>query len=214
MPTEEVVQEEEEERFDVLDEHGAVTGVTAGRRSVHAQGLLHRAVHIWLWAPGPDGGLGEVLLQRRARCKDSWPGRWDISSAGHVSAGEAALPSAQRELQEELGLSFPADRLEWLYTMFERMDSVQNGKPFRNHEFMEVYVVTLTPGERASLQYPGPGWCLQADEVEEVAWFPFEEAVCLFSTNDPSVVPCADWEKSAVLWDKLRARAAAAGGRT
>ena len=29
---------------------------------------------------------------------------WDISAAGHVEAGDGALETAQRELEEEIGL--------------------------------------------------------------------------------------------------------------
>ena len=53
-----------DEMFDVLDETGARTGERRGRKEVHALGLFHRAVHVWLFAPHS----GEVLLQRRACC--------------------------------------------------------------------------------------------------------------------------------------------------
>ena len=85
----------EEERFDIVDAAGAPTGETRPRSEVHALGLRHRAVHVWLLSPR----TGELLLQRRADIKDSWPGRWDISSAGHLSAGESSLPTAMRELE-------------------------------------------------------------------------------------------------------------------
>ena len=58
---------------------------------VHRDGDYHRAVHVWIYSES----TGELLLQRRADCKDSWPGKWDISSAGHISAGDSSLFSAQ-----------------------------------------------------------------------------------------------------------------------
>ena len=45
-----------------------------------------------------------ILLQQRAWDKDSEPGKWDTSSAGHVDPGEVPLEAAERELTEELGL--------------------------------------------------------------------------------------------------------------
>ena len=36
--------------------------------------------------------------------KESFPGMYDTSSAGHIPAGEEPLPSALRELSEELGM--------------------------------------------------------------------------------------------------------------
>src|SRR5699024_11690013 len=46
----------------------------------------------------------DLLLQKRSLRKDSNPGCYDISSAGHVAAGDAYLPAALRELEEELGI--------------------------------------------------------------------------------------------------------------
>lgn len=109
------------EKFDVLDAQGNKTGVARPRGEVHALGLYHRAVHTWLYSIS----TGELCLQKRAECKDSWPGRWDISSAGHLSAGDESLPAAIRELEEELGLIFPADEFEYLFTHLEMLDSVQ-----------------------------------------------------------------------------------------
>lgn len=60
------------------------------RRDVHRDGDYHRAVHVWIYAESTQ----ELLLQQRADCKDSWPGLWDISSAGHISAGDSSLVSA------------------------------------------------------------------------------------------------------------------------
>ncbi|KAL0327689.1 UNVERIFIED_CONTAM: Nudix hydrolase 3, partial [Sesamum angustifolium] len=59
-------------------------------REVHRDGDYHRAVHVWIVVESTQ----EVLLQRRSDCKDSWPGVWDISSAGHISAGDSSLVSA------------------------------------------------------------------------------------------------------------------------
>jgi isopentenyldiphosphate isomerase len=123
-----------EEYFDVLDETGALTGVTAPRSRVHREGLFHRAVHSWLFVPTS----GEVLLQRRAACKDSWPGAWDVSSAGHISAGGVSAAAAARELEEEIGLALPSERFEYALTHLERLASVQRGKPFTNNEFNDI----------------------------------------------------------------------------
>jgi len=136
-----------EEHFDVLDASGALTGERRARSEVHRLGLFHRAVHVWLLAPAS----GEVLLQLRAACKDSWASRWDVSSAGHVSAGETSLPSAVRELREELGLALPPERFRLLFTHLEMLDSEQRGKPFLNHEFNDVYLVEISAAERAAL---------------------------------------------------------------
>jgi hypothetical protein len=62
------------------------------RHLVHADGDYHAAVHVWIYVES----TGELLLQKRADRKDSWPGLWDISSAGHISAGDTSLITARQ----------------------------------------------------------------------------------------------------------------------
>ena len=87
------------EIFDVVDSEDRVTG-QATRGEVHAKGLLHRSVHIFVF-----NTRGELFLQKRAMTKDENPGYWDSSAAGHVNAGEDYRTSAHRELMEELGIA-------------------------------------------------------------------------------------------------------------
>ncbi len=86
-----------DELFDVVDEQDRVVG-QAPRREVHARGLRHRAVHVWVF-----NRRGEFFLQKRSLSKDSAPGLWDSSCSGHLDAGEDYDAAAQRELGEELG---------------------------------------------------------------------------------------------------------------
>ena len=87
------------ELFDVVDADDRVVG-QATRGEVHAKGLLHRSVHIFVF-----NSKGQLFLQKRAMTKDENPGYWDSSAAGHVNAGEDYRTSAYRELQEELGIA-------------------------------------------------------------------------------------------------------------
>jgi isopentenyl-diphosphate delta-isomerase len=119
------------ELVDVLDETGRPIGVKE-KRAVHRDGDRHRSAHVWI-------ASGErVLLQRRALVKESWPGLWDISGAGHLSAGETAVEAAIREAREELGLTIAAADLQFLgtlrYQVTLRDDYVEN-------ELHEVYLV-------------------------------------------------------------------------
>jgi 16S rRNA (adenine1518-N6/adenine1519-N6)-dimethyltransferase len=86
------------ESLQVVDEHDRPTrGVD--RATVHAEKLLHRAVHIFVL-----NSAGELFLQRRSYRKDNFPRKWDSSAAGHVDLGESYEVCASRELREELGL--------------------------------------------------------------------------------------------------------------
>jgi isopentenyldiphosphate isomerase len=92
------------------------TSIVFCRSAVHRDGDFHRAVHIWIFAESTK----ELLLQKRSDDKDSWAGLWDISSAGHISAGDASLNTARRELQEELGVNLPADAFEFLFVYLQQ----------------------------------------------------------------------------------------------
>ncbi len=95
------------EMFDLVDERDRVTGQLP-RGEVHARGLRHRAVHLFVL-----NRRGELWLQRRSPWKDTAPGRWGSSAAGHVDAGEDYLGAVVREAREELGLALaPLDLAE------------------------------------------------------------------------------------------------------
>jgi 16S rRNA (adenine1518-N6/adenine1519-N6)-dimethyltransferase len=94
-----------EESFPLVDERDQVIGA-APRGQVHANNLLHRAVHMLIF-----NSAGEVFLQLRSRWKDRHPLAWDSSAAGHVNAGEEYDQSAARELREELGIDTPLLRI-------------------------------------------------------------------------------------------------------
>jgi len=86
------------ESLQVVDEQDRpIRGVD--RASVHAERLLHRAIHIFVL-----NNAGELFLQRRSYRKDTFPRKWDSSAAGHVDLGESYEACATRELREELGL--------------------------------------------------------------------------------------------------------------
>lgn len=94
-----------EEDFDVCDAENRVVG-RASRAEVHARGLLHRATHMFVFRTD-----GRMLIHKRSHLKEDYPGVWTSSASGHVSAGEDYDASAARELQEELGLSAPLERV-------------------------------------------------------------------------------------------------------
>ena len=90
------------ELFDVVDGQGRPTGATVSREQAHREGVRHRTAHVWILRK--KDGKTQILLQKRSENKDSHPGCYDISSAGHIPAGQEFVPSALRELKEELGV--------------------------------------------------------------------------------------------------------------
>lgn len=121
------------EYFDLLDENGNKTGKTKLRTEVHRDGDWHKAVHIWI-----INNKGDVLLQRRCATKDSDPNMLDISSAGHLSAGDDSLTGAIRELKEELNLDVNKEELQFIKTL--KCSSKSTSK-YINNEFDDLYIL-------------------------------------------------------------------------
>jgi len=103
---------------------------------------------------------GRVLLQRRSPRKENNPDLWDVSAAGHLSAGESAVDAAVRETMEELGLTLRRDELKLVATLQE--SCVLNNGTYYDNEFHEVFVVVRDVDIDALT--------LDPEEVAEVKW--------------------------------------------
>lgn len=172
-----VVESHGEEHLDVLTSTGQKTGVSKPRSLVHRDGDYHRAVYVLIFAERTQ----QLLLQRRTDCKDSFPGLWDASSAGHVSAGDSSLLSAMRELHEELGIALPKDAFELIFVILQQ--NIINDGTYVNNEFGDVYLVTtLDP-------VPLEAFTLQETEVSDVKYIDYEEYRSLLVKEDPGYVP-------------------------
>ena len=162
------------EWLDIVDGSNRVIG-RAPRDVVHREGRLHRSVHVLLL-----DGRGRVFVQRRSLAKDTNPGLWDTSAAGHVDSGEGCLEAARRELHEELGVRGGADELQ-------RIGSLSPA-PENGFEFVEVYrVVSDDP------------LTLQESEIAEGRWVAPDELVAWMDAS-PDVftdVFRAVWEMTA-----------------
>ena len=153
------------EYFDICDINGLPIGQTVSRQEAHEKGILHRTAHVWIVREAD--GRREVLLQKRSKIKDSFPGQYDTSSAGHIPAREEPLPSALRELSEELGIVAEPEELIHVGTFRIQYEKEFHGQLFRDNEVTQVFVYTK-PVEIERLT-------LQASEVDEVRWFDLEE---------------------------------------
>lgn len=164
----------QEELLDILDSKGNKTGEVQPKRVVHEKGLWHLAVHIWF-----VDSKQRVLLQKRSMKKDSHPGEWDISCAGHVSAGESSRSSALREIQEELGVNLSDESLKLIGSITQQ--SIQNNGTYLNNEFNDLYLVELDISENEIK--------MQESEVDEVKWVPLPELIQWVKSMRPGLVP-------------------------
>ena len=152
------------EYLDIVDENGVPTGETVSRADAHRDGIRHRTAHVWIVRKSGKGF--DILLQKRSMAKESFPGLYDTSSAGHIPAGEEPLPSALRELKEELGIDAAPEMLRYAGTFRIRYEKEFHGRLFRDNEVTSVYVYEA-PVDAETLT-------LQKSEVDEVRWFDLE----------------------------------------
>ncbi len=162
-----------EEIFDVVNDEDEVTGQEP-RSTVHRTGLLHRGVHVWLFAPD-----GKVLIQRRTDDRPSDPGALDCSVSEHVKAGEDYLAAAHRGLQEELGLEgvdlYPVVKFKMNYGP-------------NDNEISELYQGRLKAGDRVRFD---------PEEVESVGFAELDE---LHRWLAEGVRPFSKWLHQMLLW--------------
>ena len=161
------------EILDVVDEYGNPTGETVEREYAHSHGIRHRTAHLWLFRM--HNGQTQILLQKRSVNKDSHPGCYDISSAGHIPAGVDYKPSAIRELKEELGIDANECSLIHCGDRTVVWDDHFHGKPFHDRQHSRVFLMWL--------DLPEDQFHVDKNEVECVKWMDFDQCCLGVKTN-------------------------------
>ncbi|HEY5221177.1 MAG TPA: NUDIX domain-containing protein [Candidatus Paceibacterota bacterium] len=164
-----------EEYIDIVDASGNPTGEKKLKSLAHKNGDRHKTVHIWI-----INLKGELLIQRRSLAKENYPNLWDISCAGHISAGETPLQAAVREAKEELNVIVDEQDLEYLFTINSPRVVLNNGA-YIDHEFQDIYLLKLDDDI--------PGFKLQTEEVAETKWVPWRELQSVIRSGDITFVP-------------------------
>jgi 8-oxo-dGTP pyrophosphatase MutT (NUDIX family) len=86
----------------VVDENNQIVG-SAKRKEVRQKNLWHRASYIFVYEK--RDGQTYILVQKRSMKKDYCPGFYDLANGGVMSADETDESNAQRELEEEIGMT-------------------------------------------------------------------------------------------------------------
>ena len=122
-----------EELIDILNEKGEKTGEIATRKEVHKKGLWHRVIVVAIL-----DSKGHLLMQQRAETVETNKGKWDVSTAGHVSAGQTSKQAALREVSEEIGLNLKEDELKYIFTYTNNTKTQPN---YIDNQFLDCYIV-------------------------------------------------------------------------
>lgn len=220
------------ELLDVVDEQGQPTGQTIERTLAHAQGIWHRTSHVWILrhcegTPQKDTAAEarthedenqsenscnnqiQILLQKRSQDKDSFPGCYDISSAGHIPAGVDFVSSALRELEEELGVIAKPEQLIPCGDRKIVTDQVFHGQKFLDRQYTRVFCLWWEEEAAACPRQPsatGPceaessnresgtsSFVLQRSEIDEVIWLDFQDCYNKVANNE--IPHCIDLEE-------------------
>ena len=180
------------EYFDVVDENGIPTGETVERTEAHRLGYRHRTAHVWIVRH--HHGIVQILLQKRCKDKDSFPECYDISSAGHIPAGVDYIPSAIRELEEELSLIVAPEEL--IDCGLKRLTIKENfhGEAFIDRQVSRVFLLWRDLEEEEFL--------VQKEEIDCVLWVDF--ALCKEAVRNNSIPNCIDLEELEMLEEHLQ----------
>lgn len=143
-----------EEFLDTYNKFNNSNPLKKMRSEAHKKGLWHRVIHVWIY-----NSKGKILLQLRSKEKPTCPNVWDISVAGHITAGNEPLDSALREVREEIGLKIKKQDLDF----FKIQKGELRYKPTIDNEFYYIYFLKFD-GDIKKLK-------LQKEEVERIKFF-------------------------------------------
>ncbi|MDO8529764.1 MAG: NUDIX domain-containing protein [bacterium] len=146
-----------EEIIDIVDENNELTGETALRSKIHAEGVWHQTVHIYLFRK--NNNEMEFLVHLRSPFKDLSPNCWDTRFGGHIKSGLTLEEGAKTELEEEIGLN--ADG----YKLIEGEWRKRNMMP--NREFTKTYFLEYLDN-MSDLKF-------NDGEVQEIKWMSIQE---------------------------------------
>lgn len=147
------------ELWQLYDEQGRPLPGKGGTKDiVYTKALLHGASHVWIWRKKEN--KVQVLLQKRAADKRTWPNYYDISAAGHIDLGEDPLTAAVRETQEEIGFDVTVEDLQFI-GVDRRNLAVANNNKLRENELCWLYTLRLDQQQ---------DFTLADGEVDSLVW--------------------------------------------
>ncbi|CAJ1954529.1 unnamed protein product [Cylindrotheca closterium] len=159
--------------FDMFSSVPVSTKVVKHRKLVLQNKDWNSSVHMWI----VDVKRKLVLMQKRSPHKDTFPNRWDISSAGHIPAGAKPIDTAQSELAEELGISVDSpDELKFQFICPAEQANDGGWNCYEHVYFLKRDSTVLK-------------CALGTAEVTDVAWVSIDDLKKALNTLDEAYVP-------------------------
>ena len=113
------------EYFTLYDQDRIPLGKQILRGEKIPEGDYHIAIHVCVF-----NSENKMLIQQRQPFKEGWSNMWDVSAGGSAIAGENSREAAQRELEEEIGLKIPFEKMRPILTVHF------------DHGFDDIYTVS------------------------------------------------------------------------
>lgn len=164
---------EKNEFIDVLDENGMFTGEIVTREEVHKKGLWHRAIVVAI-----VNEKNQILLQKRSANKDKNANMWDISVAGHISAGQDSLSVAAREINEEVCvmLGYKTEIKDFRYMYSYRKEEIIR-EDFIERQFYDLFILREFGLDDKTIHF-------QKEEVQDVKFVDLNDIEQMQENNE------------------------------
>lgn len=107
-----------DELLDLVNDKDEIIGSVWKSEAHTNPKLIHREVAIAIFTK-----KGEVLLQQRSMKKETGPGEWKTSCAGHTGKGETPDHAIKREVNEELGLEIEPVFFKKIFSKYKDKES-------------------------------------------------------------------------------------------
>lgn len=154
-----------QEILDIFDENMNFVG-TAPRSEAHKNGYWHQTFQTWIIFKEQETEY--ILFQKRHKNKQTYPGYFDITAAGHLSSGEN-VEDGVREIEEELGVKVTFEKLISL-----GIDKhIMKEPTFIDKEFCNVFLYECN--------IPLDKYVLQSDEVSAIVKVTINDALKFFN---------------------------------
>lgn len=138
------------EYVDTFDNLRRKINKTAIRYEDHINEYM-QAMHLWIM-----NDKGEVLIQKRAATKRTYPNMWSVTGGGSQKE-ENTIDTCIRESKEELGIDIDINNLEFVLSLK------------RKNLFLDVYLLKQN--------FDLKDLILQDEEVSEVKWVSINEFI-------------------------------------
>ena len=162
------IENTKNEMVGIYDENDIYLGKDL-RKNIRKNNLIHRVTHIVV-----SNHKGEIMVQTRALSKEYCPGYFDAVIGGVVGDGEDVQKSAEREVNEEIGIDVNnKNRINFIVKYFFDEENICRC-------WIYCYFLKLNEEELNSIKF-------KDKEISSIKWFNKNDLIKLFSDSNVKI---------------------------